>query len=213
MRQRALLFLIVLVCFFLHPVRASALPPIVLSDHEETLLAQGEIIVREISSGQGNGKTMEAVGLIKAGVDQVYQVLTAYEDYGKFMPNVSDVAVVERNADSVVLNYTLTLPLGKIKKYRLRLESNKREKGATLQWRKVEWPGLRDSETIRDTSGYWLLQDHPQREGHVVVLYHVYTDPGRVPLGLGWIVDILSKKSVPEVVIKTRERIGALQGK
>ncbi|MCI5125930.1 MAG: hypothetical protein D3925_16025, partial [Candidatus Electrothrix sp. AR5] len=40
---------------------------------------------------------------------------------------------------------------------------------------------------------------------HSLVLYHVYTDPGKIPFGLGWIVDFLGKDSVPEVLVQTKE--------
>ena len=147
------------------------------------------------------------MGLVKGTVSDVYQVLVKFEDYPKFMPNVSKCEVLKRTDDTAILNYTLSLPLGKVKKYRLKMTFQNEKSGATLTWKLIEWQGLKKSETIEDTTGYWLLEDYPEKAGHIIALYHVYTDPGPISLGLGWIVDILTKNSIPDVVIKTRNRV------
>ena len=68
---------------------------------------------------------------------------------------------------------------------------------------------LEKVETIRNTTGYWLLKQKSSES--VMVLYHVYTDPGAVPRGLGWVVNILTEKSVPDALQKTRERVLGLE--
>jgi hypothetical protein len=175
-----------------------------LVQQERELLSNGDVVLREVSNGKKGAKTFEAVGLIKATVSDVYQVLVEFEDYPKFMPNVSKCEVLKRTDDTAILNYTLGLPLGKTKKYRLNMTFQNDTSSATLKWKLIEWQGLKKSETIEDTTGYWLLKEYPEKAEHVIALYHVYTDPGSIPLGLGWIVDILTKNSIPDVVIKTR---------
>jgi hypothetical protein len=167
------------------------------------------VVLREVTNGKKGAKTFEAVGLIKATVSDVYQVLVKFEDYPKFMPNVSKCEVLKRTDDTAILNYTLSLPLGKEKKYRLKMTFQKDKSRATLTWKLIEWQGLKKSETIEDTTGYWLLEEYPEKAGHIIALYHVCTDPGPIPLGLGWIVDILTKNSIPDVMIKTRKRVYA----
>jgi uncharacterized membrane protein len=165
------------------------------------------VVLREVTNGKKGAKTFEAVGLIKATVSDVYQVLVKFEDYPKFMPNVSKCEVLQKTDDTAILNYTLSLPLGKTKKYRLKMTFQNDKRRATLKWKLIEWQGLKKSETIEDTTGYWLLKAYPEKAEHIISLYHVYTDPGPIPLGLGWIVDILTKNSIPDVVIKTRNRV------
>lgn len=180
---------------------------ILLSQNEKDLLSQGEIIVRDLSSGEKDGKTIEAVGLINASVDEVYQVLIHFEDYNKFMPNVTRAEVLKNDSNHVILNYTLELPMNKIKKYRLDMSYGRDKNQAQLNWIMIDWPGLKDSETIRNTTGYWIITNYPDQEEHVIALYHVFTDPGDIPLGLGWIIDILTYHSVPSVLMKTKERV------
>jgi len=206
-----LIVLILLSIFVMVPTvpneKAIAATNIELVQQERDLLLSGDIVLREVTNGKERGKTFEAVGLIKATVSEVYQVLVKFEDYPKFMPNVSKCEILQRADDRAILNYTLSLPLGKIRKYRLNMTFQNYKSRAILEWKSIEWPGLKKSETIENTAGYWLLEEYSEKAEHIIALYHVYTDPGPIPPGLGWIVDILTKNSVPDVVIKTRNRV------
>ncbi len=185
---------------FLHASRAIGLLP-----EEARLVERGEVVLRELATRENGSTTVEAVARIAAPRRIVVQVLTEYEQYPEFLPNVSRVEVLEQAGNRTVLNYTLNLPLGTIKKYRLQIELRRAGKNLTrLGWEMVDWPGLPPEQTIEDTSGYWKIeQDRPES---CLVVYHVSTDPGPVPFGLGWVVDMLRKNNVPEVVRATRER-------
>ena len=207
MRIRLLLGLIFVMVLTVPSKKAIAATNIELVQQERELLSKGDVVLREVTNGKKGAKTFEAVGLFKATVSDVYQVLVKFEDYPKFMPNVSKCEVLKRTDDTAILNYTLSLPLGKVKKYRLKMTFQNEKSRGTLKWKLIEWQGLKKSETIEDTTGYWLLEEYPEKAGHIIALYHVYTDPGPIPLGLGWIVDILTKNSIPDVMIKTRKRV------
>ena len=182
-----------------------------LDEHTKKAISHGEIVVREIDAGGKKGRTLEAVGLIKASRKNIVRVLTDYKKYPQFMPNVSRIEVVEQRGNEVFLNYTLTLPLGKIKKYRLRIsESEFADNISSIEWQMQKWPGLKTEETISDTTGYWHIKE--RSDNISLVLYHVYTDPGPIPFGMGWIVEILSKKSIPEVLLQTKRRAEKLYG-
>lgn len=187
------------------PTMLNAADFISLDEHEKKLIAQGDIIVREINAAGKRGRTFEAVGLIKASRNNVLKVLKDYKKYPEFMPNVSRIEIVEQRGNEAVLNYTLTLPMGKIKKYRLKIsESAPGNQFSIIEWQIQKWPELKIEETITDTTGYWRIEE--KRENNSLVLYHVYTDPGPIPFGLGWIVEVLSKNSVPEVLLQTKYR-------
>ncbi len=178
---------------------------IVMTEAEKTLVGQGEIIVRELSTKAKAGQTFEAVGVANAPLAILIQIITNYDKYPEFMPNVSEVTTLEQVGKATVLGFTLDLPLGKVKKYRIlisMLESD--PETARIEWTSQPWPGLKPAETIVETSGYWLLISRSSKS--TLLLYHVYTDPGPIPFGLEWIVDILSKNSIPEALLKTRER-------
>lgn len=203
-----LAYLIVSILF--SPLIVQASNFIALTETEKRLVDHGDIVIREIGKAGDDGRTIEAVGLINAPRKVILDVLTDYKNYPEFMPNVSHIEIIEQNTNDSVLNYTLTLPLGKIKKYRLGLTVTKGgSQSSMIHWQLQQWPGLKAEETIKDTNGYWLIKDAANSSSYV--LYHVYTDPGPIPFGLGWIVDILSKNSIPEALLNTKLRAEKLK--
>ncbi|MCJ7774731.1 MAG: hypothetical protein MUP22_16525 [Desulfobacterales bacterium] len=200
------LFIIIL----LTPICHADITNIVLKPEEKKLIEQGEIIVREIPTNHQAGRTFKAIGLINAEVDHIYQTLQDFDSYPEFMPNLEKIEVVKRDSNSAVLNYTLDLPLNKVKKYRLATDFKQGTGSAFITWKQIPWPGLNESEKINDTTGYWNFSNYPNMKGYVLAVYHVYTDPGPIPTGLGWIVDILTRSSVPNVVLNTRQRVKEL---
>ncbi|MCI5222952.1 MAG: hypothetical protein D3924_09830 [Candidatus Electrothrix sp. AR4] len=195
----ACLFLI----FFYSTVLADS--EIALNKQEKKIVLKNEIVVRELESADKAGRTFEAVGIINARRSTMRQILLDYKKYPEFMPNVSRIEIIQQDENSSLLTYHLTLPLGKKKKYRIRMEGSKPDaKTSLIRWRLQEWPGLKPEETIKDTNGFWRIEE--QEQGRSLVLYHVYTDPGPVPFGLGWVIDILSKDTIPEVLSKTKNR-------
>jgi ribosome-associated toxin RatA of RatAB toxin-antitoxin module len=194
------------------PSMLNAANLISLNGREKKLVDQGEIVVREIGAGGKKGRTFEAIALIKASRDNILRVLKDYKKYPEFMPNVSHIEIVEQRGSEAVINYTLSLPMGKIKKYRLNISERTPENQlSVLEWHMLKWPGLKMEESIKDTTGFWQIEE--KSENISLLLYHVYTDPGPVPFGLGWIVDALTKNSVPDVLLQTRHRAEKLSQK
>jgi ribosome-associated toxin RatA of RatAB toxin-antitoxin module len=183
---------------------------IVLKPEEKKLIEQGEILVRELPTSYKQGRTFKAIGLINAEVSHIYKVLKDFESYPEFMPNLDKIEVLKRESNSAVLNYTLDLPLNKVKKYRLSNNFKQEKNSAVITWELIPWPGLQEAEKIKDTKGYWNLRNYQDKKGYVLAVYHVYTDPGPIPTGLGWIVNILTQDSVPKVMLNTRKRVQEL---
>jgi ribosome-associated toxin RatA of RatAB toxin-antitoxin module len=188
------------------PSFEEAVSAINLNAEEQQTVQAHEILVREKRPTNGKpGKAFEAVAIMKAKREIIRDIVMDYPRYPEFMPNVSRIEILAQDENTALLNQTLSLPLGKIKKYRIKLEASEPDEQTSLiQWQLQPWPELKPEETIRDTTGFWRIEELDAKRS--LVLYHVYTDPGKIPFGLGWIVDILSKDSVPDVVTRTRER-------
>lgn len=75
---------------------------------------------------------------------------------------------------------------------------------SVIQWELLDWPELEEDETIRGIAGFWRVEKKAQNMS--LVQYPVYTDPGPIPFDLWWIVDIMSKNSVPEAFLQTKSR-------
>lgn len=173
-------------------------------------ITEGKIVVRKVAGAGKNTEEYEAVGLIAGTVEEVSGVLADYEKYSEFMPNVKKMTI-RHSADGVdIVDWQLSLPMGYVKRYRLKCWVKREDDRIQRFWKKVPWRGLAADETIVDTYGQWTLEPFPGQTNQVLAYYRVYTDPGRVPLGTGWIVDILSRNSVPNIIRSTGKRVRGL---
>jgi hypothetical protein len=169
------------------------------------------ITITDFSNPSSPGRTFAANTVIEAPLQKLCAIIQDYPSYPAFMPNTDSAKVVQAGAGYSVVNMTLKLPLGKMKRYRLRLEPRVTPQACHLSWRQIPWEELKPDDTIADTSGYWHLTPHPINPLHTVVEYFVYADPGYVPFGFRWIVDLMSKESLPKTLEALRNRAVALQ--
>lgn len=176
----------------------------VLSGKDLHTLERGEIINREQTETR-KGQTFEAFAIFNADMESVANTIKDYASYPNFMPNVEKIDIIKNEGKNAIINYHLGLPLGKKKRYRLALQTEDTNTHTIIQWQMQDWPEIPADERIGNTTGFWLLK--PYKENKTLVRYHVYTDPGDVPFGLGWIVDYMSEKSIPKVLKNTRDHI------
>ncbi len=164
-------------------------------------LSSGTVHVAEAPSPGLPGKAFTAWTLVQASVPRLCAMVQDYPSYASYMPNTKSALPVGEGDGYVLVDMTLDLPLGQQKKYRLRLEQQAQPDTAQckLAWRLVP-TGLAPADTIADTTGYWLFTPIPGESGKTLIEYHVYADPGPVPFGFGWIVDMMSKRSLPRTL-------------
>lgn len=175
------------------------------SDTGPAALSESKVLLAETTKPGSPGKSFTAGTLIAAPVSQLCALLQDYEAYPAFMPNTTSTKVSQKGAGFSVIDVTLGLPMGKVKKYRLRMEPKVAADACRIAWKLVPWPGLKQEETIVDTTGYWDLVPAASA-GKTAVKYQVYTDAGPIPFGLGWVVDSLSKDSIPQTLEALRKR-------
>ncbi|WP_020674818.1 SRPBCC family protein [Geopsychrobacter electrodiphilus] len=198
MKSSLLLFLL-----FFALLTPAAFAATVTPDELQTLQG-GTILVKEVPEEVKGYQTFLAHAVIAAPLAKIYKVLIDFSAYPDFMPNVEKVVV--RGADQQVarLDYYLGLPMGVKKRYRLKMTYQIAADKAEIGWQLIPWPELSAAETIRDTSGYWRLTPLPGDK--TLVEYRVRTDPGDIPFGTGWIVDLQTKGSLPDILESTRKR-------
>ncbi|WP_342113943.1 SRPBCC family protein [Pseudoduganella sp. OTU4001] len=167
-----------------------------LASAAAALLASGAVQVAPAASPGLPGKAFTAWTLVPAPVPRLCALVQDYASYAAYMPNTKSAQTVGAGDGYVLVDLTLDLPLGQEKKYRLRLEPQTDATQCRLSWRLVP-SGLPQADTIADTTGYWLFKPEG---GKTLVEYHVYADPGPVPFGFGWIVDMMSKRSLPRTL-------------
>lgn len=185
---------------------ASAVSPLPTTDLAPTTLTESDITIVDVSLAAEAGKRYLAGTVIDSPMATLCAILQDYPAYPRFMPNTDKVEIVKVDGKQTVLDMTLKLPLGKVKRYRLSMSSAVDNNACRLSWVMVARADLAASETIADTVGSWKLTPLPGNAQKTLVQYFVYSDPGPVPLGLGWIVDALGKESLPKTLEALRSR-------
>jgi hypothetical protein len=147
---------------------------------------------------------------LEADLDEVLAVILDYRHYGEFMPRVDRVVVTDESPVVALVEQHLKLPLGITRRYRLRYTARVGEAGFRVDWVKVPWPEVPLSHSVVDTSGHW--QVGKAASGGLLALYHVYTDPGHVPLGMKGLALSISKHDLPKVIERVRRRLKAAPG-
>jgi ribosome-associated toxin RatA of RatAB toxin-antitoxin module len=165
-----------------------------------------QVTITDFSNRSSPGRTFAANTVIDAPLQKLCAIIQDYAGYSQFMPNTDNAKVVQAAGDYSVVEMSLKLLLGKMKRYRLRLEPKVTLQACHLSWKQVPWEELKPDDTIADTSGYWHLTPHPAHPSKTVVEYFVYADPGYVPFGFRWIVDLMSKESLPKTLEALRGR-------
>ena len=178
---------------------------VALSSAERALILKGKIVLRDLPNPGRKGRTYEAVGILQGSLDEAFAVLTDFGCYADFMPSVGAARVCDITGPCSVVEVKLHLPLGVRKQYRLRYTSARYDSGFEVVWEKIPWPELKPSQTIADTSGFWNIS--PFEDGGLLAVYHIYTEPGRVPLGLTKAAYGVARSTIPDGIIKLRERI------
>ena len=161
----------------------------------------------DISKPGVPGKTFAASTSVPASVATVCAAIQDFAGYPQFMPNVDKIRVAPAGGGASLIDVTLKLPMGKIKQYRLKMTPKVTDASCQLAWKLVPMEGVKTEDTIADTSGYWQLSPDPQLAQGTAIKYQVYTDPGPVPMGLGWIVDSMSRDSIPKMFDALRARV------
>lgn len=179
----------------------------VTQDIDLAVVSEKQVEIVDISNADLPGKTFIAATVMNGSVQKICSVIMNYQEYPQFMPNTEKTNVVSISDDATLIELTLGLPLGKTKKYRLKMTSAISPESCQLAWKLVPWEGLQVSETITDTTGYWQLTPYTKDKSKTLVKYYVFADPGPIPYGLGWIVEVLSKFSLPRTLDALRERV------
>lgn len=169
-------------------------------------VSEAQVTMVDVSRPNTPGKSFDAATIIAAPLSKICATLQDYSAYPAFMPNTQSAKVSTSAADHKLVDMTLKLPMGKVKKYRLKMEAQATAQRCQLSWKLAPWPGLKQDETIADTSGAWILTPAAD-PAKTLVSYAVYTDPGPVPMGLGWVVDSMSKDSIPKMIDALRARV------
>ena len=129
--------------------------------------------------------------VINAPIEKVFDVITQYEQYTQFLPEVKEVRTSNRQGNEVNVHYKVDLM--KTVKYTIR---SKEERPTRMSWTFVE------GEFMKDNKGSWVLE--PEGEGKTKATYTVEMALGAlVPKS---IVNALVETSLPKMMDAFKRR-------
>ncbi len=169
--------------------------------------SQDKVTVTDLSETGRAGKSLMATTIMDAPLQKICALIQDYPAYPQFMPHTDATKVVQLASDFSLIDMTLKLPMGKFKRYRLKMQSQLSVQSCHVAWTMIPREDLKIDETIADTTGYWQLTPDPANSRKTLVTYFVYSDPGPVPFGLGWVVTMLGKRSLPATLEAVRDRV------
>jgi hypothetical protein len=181
------------------------LDPVTLTDPERTEVLEGKVVLRSVPNPGLKGRTFEAIGTVPGTLDEVLAVLCDYRRYDEFMPRVERTAVTDEGPAAALVEQHLKLPMGLRRRCRLRYTARVGSEGFRVEWVQVPWPEVPPRQTIAETSGYWQVA--PDACGALLAVYHVYTDPGHVPLGMKGLALSFSKHDLRKILEAVRDRL------
>jgi hypothetical protein len=168
-----------------------------------------EIVIRSYQEPGHKWKTLHGLALIESEPNEVLQVLMDFDGYAALTPVVEEVEIIEEEERTALLGFSLQKMAGQVTRYRVRMTLAEDSVKKRLDWKKVEWE--EPEHTIRSTVGYWQVEPYAGVPGSSLLTYHVYSDPGPVPLGFGWIVDWMASRNVPSTIENVRSRVRSRQ--
>ncbi|HEX8704906.1 MAG TPA: SRPBCC family protein [Myxococcaceae bacterium] len=129
--------------------------------------------------------------VINAPIEKVFDVITQYEKYSQFLPEVKEVRTSNRQGNEVNVHYKVDVM--KTIKYTIR---SKEERPNRMSWTFVE------GEFMKDNKGSWVLE--PEGEGKTKATYTVEMALGAlVPKS---IVTALVETSLPKMLEAFKRR-------
>ena len=155
-----------------------------------------KIVVIETNQNFGNGKHYQVYGIVDANINHVFEAVRNFDNYPEFMPLFDYVDTIQDSDTLKSYIFNIILPLNIKYKYKIKSKEHTDKSSAWLIWETIPW----DENSINETWGQWYLEPYKGSTNKTFIQYQVYTDPGYIPFGFEWIVDILTKKNLPETI-------------
>jgi len=163
-------------------------------------MKNGDVIITEVAAQNPDGSQridFLAKLYIKATRQEVWKTIRDYNHYSEFMPRLTKATILKQEGQVYWVRY-------EVKVLWLRVVYHLRVEGVD-PFKRIEFKLDTDKKNhIRNTYGYWILQDAPEGSG-TVLSYSAYIDTGiPAPESLARKV---AKSALPGVVKNVRKRI------
>lgn len=193
--------------------------PASASDEMDTFTAPGpewsqasrnrDLVIFTKENKSAGVREIRAHTFVDAPPSAVFEAVSDFENYAKFMPYVKESEIIERAGDSLYVYSLLDLPLVSKRDYVIRVKPTRgnASNGGVF---KSEWEGASEKRPVRDgvvrvtlNTGSWTLE--PVDGGKRTRLtYSLLTHPGgAIP---GWIANKSNTVAIPDLFKAVKKR-------
>ncbi len=176
-------------------------PLVTLNEYEHDQLVKNHVVVKPSQFENLEGKHFHACILVDAEVLSIIQVIRDFNTYPKFMPHIKHITPHSFSSNNSC-RFHLDLPLGIDYQYAISDTSYSSAELSWLSWTLSPW----EENSIKDTWGQWVITPY-KNTPYSLIQYQAYSDVGDVPFGFGWIIELITEKSLPDVLISTKKWI------
>ena len=159
-------------------------------------IEKGNVVTIKTDTLLGPGEHYQAYTLVNANITDVFKAIENFDEYPKFMPSFDSVETIYNSDTLTTYIFNIILPLNIHYKYKIKSKEYINSSCAWLAWETIPW----EENSIKETWGQWYLTPYQGSNRKTLIQYQVYTDPGYIPFGLEWIIDIMTKKSLPKTI-------------
>jgi ribosome-associated toxin RatA of RatAB toxin-antitoxin module len=158
-----------------------------------------EYAIRLVETPASNVKTAEAVFFIKSSPRTCLKVISDFEHYPEFMPNIRSAEFVGKKDSNSIYRFSFKVALWTVRYSNIFMLSSRGNDTFSLAWDYV-------GGDLKKTTGSWDIRPSTGSGGCSVIRYRAYIDAGVfVPR---WVRDLLTAKSIPKMIkaIATRAK-------
>ena len=159
-------------------------------------LENNEVVTIKTDKDYPNGEHYQAYAIVNANIHDVFEAVENFDNYPNFMPRFDSVQTIQNTDSTKQYIFNIILPLNIKYQYKIKSMEFSSNILAWLAWETIPW----EENSINETWGQWYLTQYKESKNKTLIQYQVYTDPGYIPFGFEWIVNIMTKKALPETI-------------
>jgi ribosome-associated toxin RatA of RatAB toxin-antitoxin module len=181
------------------PVTPPPYPPVTmyvnqLTPYLEQKLDKGEIVV--LLKQRHPLYDLDVYGNVEGTVDQVWNAVTSYDHYDEFLPLVTEAYLRKRQNNLAYQYIRMNPPWPFTEKWMVNAHKEDKARGM-LTWEQAEG-------NVRFERGFWAVKAVGPNKTRLQ--YHLTVDPWMDNMP-GWVVDMVTKGIMPNVIKGARKRV------
>jgi ribosome-associated toxin RatA of RatAB toxin-antitoxin module len=157
-----------------------------------------DYIIRLVETPKSAVKTAEAIFFVKGSPRICLKVVSDFEHYPEFMPNIRSAEFVEKKDSCILYRFSFKVGI-----WTIRYCNSFKQRASDGGSYALEWDYVNGD--LRKTSGSWDIRPCKDRAGYSIVQYKAFIDTGMfVP---HWVSDLLTAKSIPKMIKAIAKRV------